>query len=229
LDSVQILFVDDDLDIQKLVGSILKSEGMQVIFADDGLQAIEKWRQYEIDLVVLDVMMPVLDGFETCRRLRRVSDVPILMLTAKGQESDVVQGFEVGADDYVTKPFRARELVARIKALVKRYARQEEQEREKLAYQHLVLDLKERRVTYWGKTIQVTPLEFQLLQYLMKNMGTVLSKEELLRNVWGHVEAVGDMNLIEAAIRRLRKKLELDPSSPEYIQTVWGTGYRFGD
>jgi DNA-binding response OmpR family regulator len=229
LDSVQILFVDDDLDIQKLVGSILKSEGMQVIFADDGLQAIEKWRQYEIDLVVLDVMMPVLDGFETCRRLRRVSDVPILMLTAKGQESDVVQGFEVGADDYVTKPFRARELVVRIKALVKRYARQEEQEREKLAYQHLVLDLKERRVTYWGKTIQVTPLEFQLLQYLMKNMGTVLSKEELLRNVWGHVEAVGDMNLIEAAIRRLRKKLELDPSSPEYIQTVWGTGYRFGD
>lgn len=229
MDSVQILFVDDDLDIQKLVGSILKSEGMQVIFADDGLQAIEKWRQYEVDLVVLDVMMPVLDGFETCRRLRRVSDVPIIMLTAKGQESNIVQGFEVGADDYVTKPFRARELVARIKALVNRYTRQEEQEREKLAYQHLVLDLKERRVTYWGKTIQVTPLEFQLLQYLMKNMGTVLSKEELLRNVWGHVEAVGDMNLIEAAIRRLRKKLELDPSSPEYIQTVWGTGYRFGD
>jgi len=229
LDSVQILFVDDDLDIQKLVGSILKSEGMQVVFADDGLQAIEKWRQCEIDVVVLDVMMPVLDGLETCRRLRRVSDVPILMLTAKGQENDIVQGFEVGADDYVTKPFRARELVARIKALVNRYARQEEQEREKLAYEHLVLDLKERRVTYWGKTIQVTPLEFQLLQYLMKNMGTVLSKEELLRNVWGHVEAVGDMNLIEAAVRRLRKKLELDPSSPEYIQTVWGTGYRFGD
>lgn len=229
MDSVQILFVDDDLDIQKLVGSILKSEGMQVVFADDGLQAIEKWRQCEIDVVVLDVMMPVLDGLETCRRLRRVSDVPILMLTAKGQENDIVQGFEVGADDYVTKPFRARELVARIKALVNRYARQEEQEREKLAYEHLVLDLKERRVTYWGKTIQVTPLEFQLLQYLMKNMGTVLSKEELLRNVWGHVEAVGDMNLIEAAVRRLRKKLELDPSSPEYIQTVWGTGYRFGD
>jgi DNA-binding response OmpR family regulator len=229
LDCVRVLFVDDDLDIQKLVGSILNNEGMQVIFADDGLQAIDTWRQNEVDLVVLDVMMPVLDGFETCRRLRRVSDVPILMLTAKGLERDVVQGFEMGADDYVTKPFRAREFVARIKALVNRYNRQEEQEREKLAYQHLVLDLKARRVTYWGKTIQVTPLEFQLLQYLMKNMGTVLSKEELLRNVWGHVETVGDMNLIEAAIRRLRKKLELDPSSPEYIQTVWGTGYRFGD
>jgi DNA-binding response OmpR family regulator len=229
LDCVRVLFVDDDLDIQKLVGSILNNEGMQVIFADDGLQAIDVWRQNEVDLVVLDVMMPVLDGFETCRRLRRVSDVPILMLTAKGQERDVVQGFEMGADDYVTKPFRAREFVARIKALVSRYTRQEEQEREKLAYQHLVLDLKERRVTYWGKNIQVTPLEFQLLQYLMKNMGTVLSKEDLLRNVWGHVETVGDMNLIEAAIRRLRKKLELDPSSPEYIQTVWGTGYRFGD
>lgn len=229
MDCVRVLFVDDDLDIQKLVGRILNNEGMQVIFADDGLQAIDAWRQNEVDLVVLDVMMPVLDGFETCRRLRRVSDVPILMLTAKCQERDVVQGFEMGADDFVTKPFRAREFVARIKALVSRYTRQEEQEREKLAYQHLVLDLKERRVTYWGKNIQVTPLEFQLLQYLMKNMGTVLSKEDLLRNVWGHVETVGDMNLIEAAIRRLRKKLELDPSSPEYIQTVWGTGYRFGD
>ena len=224
--SLKILFADDDADIKELVGLILQKEGMSVSFADNGLKAIDTWRKNTFDLIVLDIMMPVMDGLEACRRIRRVSDIPIIMLTSLGQEQDVVMGFEVGADDYIIKPFRPRELIARIQAVHNRFSKLKEIERRRLAFKNLVLDLDARQVIFWGRNIEVTRLEFQLLQYLIQNAGVVISKDDLLQNVWGYDRSIEDTNLIEAAIRRLRKKLETDPSRPRFIQTVWGTGYR---
>jgi two-component system response regulator ResD len=227
--SINVLYADDDIDMQQLVCLVFQQAGIEVAFSDDGRQALNIWRRNQFDLLILDVMMPLLDGLEVCRRVRRVSDVPIILLTAKGREQDVVDGFEAGADDYVIKPFRPRELVARVRAIINRIESQKAETRRRLAFESLVLDLDARRVIHRERNIQVTPLEFRLLQYLMQHAGTVLSKEDLLQNVWGYDDSAGDMNLIEATVRRLRKKLELDPSQPRFIQTVWGAGYRFGD
>ena len=227
--SPNILVADDDPETRELIRLILKDAGMKVVLGENGSQLLELWRANPIDLIILDVMMPVMDGFEACQRIRRVSDVPIVFLTAKGQEGDVVNGFEIGADDYIVKPFRPGELIARVRAILNRLERLREDAGRRLQFEKLILDLDARRVVARGKTIEVTPLEFQLLQYLMQNVGIVMSKENLLQNVWGYAEAAGDLNLIEAAVRRLRRKLELDPSQPEYIHTVWGAGYRFGE
>lgn len=224
-----ILVADDNPETRELIGLVLKDAGMEVIFAENGSELLVRWRSNQVDLIILDVMMPVMDGFEACRRIRRVSDIPIIFLTARDQEREVVNGFEIGADDYIVKPFRPAEFVARIQAILNRLERQRADSGRRLFFDNLVLDLDARKVVARGKTIEVTPLEFQLLQYLMQNIGVVISKENLLQNVWGYAEAAGDMNLIEAAIRRLRRKLELDPSEPEYIHTVWGAGYRFGE
>jgi DNA-binding response OmpR family regulator len=227
--SPNILVADDDPETRELIRLILKDAGLKVVLGENGSQLLELWRANPIDLIILDVMMPVMDGFEACERIRRVSDVPIVFLTAKGQEGDVVNGFEIGADDYIVKPFRPGELIARVRAILNRLERLREDAGRRLQFEKLILDLDARRVVARGKTIEVTPLEFQLLQYLMQNVGIVMSKENLLQNVWGYAEAAGDLNLIEAAVRRLRRKLELDPSQPEYIHTVWGAGYRFGE
>lgn len=227
--SPAILVADDSPETRDLIGLVLENEGMDVIFAENGSKLLDRWRSNQVDLIILDVMMPVMDGFEACRRIRRVSDIPIIFLTAKDQEHEVVIGFEIGADDYIVKPFRPAEFVARIQAILSRIERQRATDGRRLFFDKLILDLDARKVVARGKKIEVTPLEFQLLQYLMQNVGIVISKENLLQNVWGYAEAAGDMNLIEAAIRRLRRKLELDPSEPEYIHTVWGAGYRFGE
>lgn len=227
--SPSILVADDDPETRDLLQIILKDAGMGVIFAENGSRMLDLWRRSRVDIIILDVMMPVMDGIEACQRIRRTSDIPIIFLTAKGQEQDVVKGLETGADDYVVKPFRAAELVARIRVILNRTAREQEARGKRLSFDKLVLDLESRRVISRGRSIEVTPLEFQLLRYLMQNVGVVISKEDLLQNVWGYAEAAGDMNLIEAAVRRLRRKLELDPSQPRYIQTVWGAGYRFGE
>lgn len=224
-----ILVADDNPETRELIGLVLKDARMEVIFAENGSELLVRWRSNQVDLIILDVMMPVMDGFEACRRIRRVSDIPIIFLTARDQEREVVNGFEIGADDYIVKPFRPAEFVARIQAILSRLERQRADSGRRLFFDNLVLDLDARKVVARGKTIEVTPLEFQLLQYLMQNIGVVISKENLLQNVWGYAKAAGDMNLIEAAIRRLRRKLELDPSEPEYIHTVWGAGYRFGE
>ncbi|HZD56714.1 MAG TPA: response regulator transcription factor [Anaerolineales bacterium] len=224
-----ILVADDDPETRYLLRIILKDAGMQAIFAENGSRMLDLWRRNPVDVIILDVMMPVMDGIEACQRIRRTSRIPIIFLTAKGQEQDVVKGLEIGADDYVVKPFRAAELVARIRVILNRTAREQEARGKHLSFDKLVLDLESRRVISRGRSIEVTPLEFQLLRYLMQNVGIVISKEDLLQNVWGYAEAAGDMNLIEAAVRRLRRKLELDPSQPKYIQTVWGAGYRFGE
>lgn len=226
---INVLFADDDADNQQIIEFSLRDEYINLIYADNGVQAINLLHADSIDLIILDVMMPVMNGIEACRRIRRVSDVPIIILTAKDNEQDILDGFEAGADDYIIKPFRPRELVARINALLHRTKRHRKPTKKELAFNNLKLDLESHRVINQEKNIDVTPLEFQLLQYLMQHAGVVLSKEDLLKNVWGYVESTGDTNLIEATIRRLRKKVEKDPSSPRYIQTVWGSGYRLGD
>ena len=225
---IRILFADDDLDIQQAVCFVLEEAGMEVHFAADGAHALDLFRAIPIDLVILDVMMPIYDGLDVCLRIRQVSDIPIIMLTARGKEDDIVNAFDIGADDYIVKPFRPRELVARVQAILKRVAQQEDV-RKQLEFGSLLMDLEARRVTQRNRNIQMTPMEFKLLKYLMENAGVVLSKEDLLENVWGYPPTAGDMNLIEATVRRLRKKVEKDPSHPRYIKTIWGTGYRFGD
>lgn len=228
MNSITVLFADDDPEIQDLVRMILEKNGMRIISAFDGHAALEKFRENRCDIVVLDLMMPGINGFEVCQRIRSISDVPILILTARGREQDIINGLEAGADDYIVKPFRVREFTARIQAMLRRVARLRRYGTGKLAFERLVLDVKARRVVFQNRSIEITPLEFELLRYLMQHIGEVISKEDLLQNVWGYRDTIGDNNLIEASIRRLRKKLDIDPNQPEYIQTVWGTGYRFG-
>jgi two-component system response regulator MtrA len=223
-----VLFADDDSDTQQLVGTVLKNADINVVFADDGAQVFDVWQMNPVNLMILDIMMPIMDGLEACRRIRRVSDIPIILLTAKTREEDILEGFRHGADDYITKPFRPKELVARIEAILHRTRRQRLQAGRQLAYDELVLDLDTRRVTLDGKILRLTPLEFQLLHYFMQNPGDLVTKEELLENVWGYLKPGGNMNLVETTIRRLRLKIEADPSMPRYIQTVWGRGYRLG-
>lgn len=223
-----ILFADDDPEIHRLVSVLLKQENIDVLSAENGMIALELWRKHPVDVVILDINMPFLDGLEVCRRIRTRSDVPIMMLTALGKEQDIVDGLEAGADDYLVKPFRKKEFIARVAAILRRSARIENSINGQLLYDKLMLDINSHRLIYKGKTIQISPLEFELLRYLMQNIGVVISKEELLENVWGYIHIEGDLNIVEATIRRLRKKLEIDPSNPRYIKTVWGAGYCFG-
>ena len=229
MDSPLVLFADDDYDSQQSVCLVLEEAGINVVFAENGSHALDLWHKHPVDAVVLDVMMPVVDGLEACRLIRRESNVPIILLTARGREEDILAGFNSGADDYIVKPFRPRELVARIGALMRRTAGGSWFNRKQLAFESLILDLESRCVIQRDHQVEISPMEFRLLKYLMQNAGNVISKEELLHDVWGYAASSGDMNLIEATIRRLRQKVEADPSRPRYIQTVWGAGYRFGD
>jgi len=228
MEPINLLFADDDADIQQIVEFALRDENINVIFAENGSQALMLWRTRNVQVMILDIMMPLMDGLEVCKRVRQVSDVPIIMLTAKDQEQDILNAFDAGADDYIVKPFAPKELVSRIRMLLYRNMRQRVSPKKQLAFDSLILDLEKRRVTSSEKNVQVTPLEYRLLKYLMQNAGVVISKEKLLKNVWGYAETNGDTNLIEATIRRLRKKVETDPANPKYIQTIWGAGYRLG-
>ncbi len=229
----KILYGEDDADMQLLVKQLLEKEGFHVECVSTGQEVIDRWRRESYDCILLDVMMPVLDGLETCRRIRRISNVPMILLTARGQEEEIVAGLEAGADDYVQKPFQRKEFVARIKVAIARGERTAKRDHDVIEYGHLRLEPAAHRITCKGRKVDVSPLEFQLLYYLMRHPGAVFSKEELLQNVWGYPlnhQAEGiDLNLIEVAIRRLRKKVEEDPSQPRIIQTVWGSGYRLGN
>ncbi len=229
MEPINLLFADDDADIQQIVEFSLRDENINLIFAENGSQALTLWRTRNVQMLILDIMMPLIDGLEVCRRVRQVSDIPIIMMTVKDQEQDIINAFDSGADDYIVKPFIPKELVSRIRMLLYRNMRQRVSPNQQLAFNSLVLDLDKRRVTSSEKCVQVTPLEYRLLKYLMQNAGVVISKESLLKNVWGYADSNGDTNLIEATIRRLRKKVEPDPSQPRYIQTIWGAGYRLGD
>jgi DNA-binding response OmpR family regulator len=239
----KILVVDDESVLVETMDYNLKQAGYQVITAADGASALEAARRETPDLIILDIMLPEMDGLEVCRQLRRESNTattPIMMLTAKGDEIDKVVGLEVGADDYVTKPFGRRELLARVRALLRRAeyptASEEHTTQEtageaprpgrELVADPLRIDLAGRRVFSREQELELQPKQFDLLVYLVRNRGTVLTRDQLLQNVWGY-DYVGDTRTVDVHVRWLREKIEEDPANPQLIQTVRGVGYRF--
>ena len=221
-----ILIVEDDKKTASLVELYLKREGFQTIIAHDGQQALELARRHRPIFIILDLMLPVVDGWEVCRELRKSFDVPILMLTARGEEVDRISGLTLGADDYVVKPFSPRELVARVKAVLRRGRLTSAEEEMVLSHGDLVLDLEKRKVSLKDSPISLTPHEYKLLQALMASPGRVFTRDELLEHLYPSGEAVID-RVVDVHIGKLRQKIEEDPSKPQYIQTVRGLGYQF--
>lgn len=222
-----ILVVDDEPNIVELATLYLENEGYEVQPAYDGEEALRLFRERHPALIILDIMLPVLDGWEVCRRVRAESDVPIIILTAREAEVDKVVGLELGADDYLTKPFSPRELTARVRAVLRRYVRPvAEQPAETLRFGELVLDLARRRVTLAGSEVQLTAKEFDLLAVLASNPGIVLSREKLMEKVWGY-DYYGDTRTVDVHVRHIREKLSDSTDSPRFIETVRGVGYRF--
>jgi DNA-binding response OmpR family regulator len=226
----RILLVDDEQAVQTLLTYPLRKEGYEVIGALDGQQALDHFSQQRFDLVVLDVMLPKLDGIEVCRRLRTRSQVPIIMLTAKGDEVDKINGLEMGADDYITKPFSVREFRSRVKAALRRgsMAGRAPSGEEPIQAGELELDSERRAVRVRGSDAQLTYVEFEILAALASAPGRVFSREMLLEHVWGD-STYRDPRTVDVHIRHLREKLESDPKHPEYLFTVRGVGYRFRD
>jgi DNA-binding response OmpR family regulator len=222
-----ILLVDDEQLITDSLSYSLKRENFDVETAADGLTAIKKAEELRPDLIVLDLMLPDISGFEVCRRLRTFTTTPVIMLTARGEEIDRVLGLEVGADDYLAKPFSFRELLARLHSMLRRVQLDRQiAQPQPMAMRHLSLDPVARRV-YKGETeLQLSAREFDLLAVLMKNAGRAMSRDELIKQVWGD-DWVGDPRTLDVHVRWLRLKIEEDPASPQYIQTVRGFGYRF--
>ena len=226
-DSSTILLVDDEDAVQKLLAYPLEREGFRVIQARDGQEALARFADERVDLVVLDVMLPKLDGLEVCRRLRAQSTVPIIMLTARDDELDKVLGLELGADDYITKPFSIREFRSRVRALLRRAgtARTDEQD-ERIETDGLKIDLARREVVVHDKPVQLTYVEFELLRTLASHAGRVYTREQLLQALWGGSD-YREPRTIDVHVRHLREKLERDAHAPEFILTVRGVGYRF--
>ncbi len=223
----KVLVVDDDDNVVRLISLYLKQEGYSVFEAADGKEALRLHRRHRPDLVVLDIMLPKMDGWEVCRRLREQHSTPIIMLTARDDDSDKVLGLELGADDYVTKPFNPRELVARVKAVLRRLrASDGEEEGEVLQYRQLYLNRTERRCCVGGSEIPLTAKEFDLLWLLAGHPRRVFSREQFLQQVWGY-HYTGDTRTVDTHIKRLRKKLSVAEDPDWEIATVWGIGYRF--
>jgi DNA-binding response OmpR family regulator len=225
--STRILLVDDEQSVQTLLSYPLRKDGYHVTSALDGREALERFKEARFDLVVLDLMLPKLDGVEVCRQLRRNSQVPIIMLTAKGSETDKVAGLEVGADDYITKPFSMREFRSRVKAALRRSRMAHEPvDEEPIEHAELTIDPARRSVTLRGEEVAATYVEFEILAALARSPGRVLSRETLLEHVWGDSE-YRDPRTVDVHIRHLREKIEAEPKEPEYLFTVRGVGYRF--
>jgi two-component system response regulator RegX3 len=225
----KLLLVEDEKSIAEGLAITLEAEGFQVVWVKDGLDAIPAWERVRPDLVILDLMLPGMSGTEICRTLRSRSDVPIIMLTAREAEVDRVVGLELGADDYVTKPFSTRELLARIKAILRRAPMVESLGDEGPAEASGVrVDRVRHEVQVDGEAVDLPPKEFDLLAYLVEHAGRVLTRGQLIDEVWGS-DYVGDTKTLDVHIRRLRTRIERDPHTPERIQTVRGVGYRFSD
>ncbi len=222
----KILVVDDEKNIVELIKFNLVKENFKVIEAYNGIDALKLFRQEKPDLVILDIMMPGMGGLEVCRQIRKESRVPIIMLTAKSDEIDKVIGLELGADDYVTKPFSPRELVARVKAVLRRAKPSKHQEQEEYRIADFVINVVKREVRVRGKLVQLKPKEFELLKLLATNPGRVFTRDYLLEQIWGY-NYLGDTRTVDVHMRRLRKKVEVDPSNPRYLKTVHGVGYKF--
>jgi DNA-binding response OmpR family regulator len=226
--SARILLVDDEQSIQTLLSYPLRKDGYHVTSALDGSEALRRFEEGRYDLVILDLMLPQLNGVEVCRQLRSRSQVPIIMLTAKGSETDKVAGLEVGADDYITKPFSMREFRSRVKAALRRSRMGADTQDDNGAIEHgeLTIDFDRRMVTLGPEEVRVTYVEFEILGALARSPGRVLTRETLLEHVWGDSD-YRDPRTVDVHIRHLREKLEKDPKEPEYLFTVRGVGYRF--
>lgn len=227
----KILVVDDEKNIADIIKFNLKKEGYEVLTAYDGEEALDIIFSKDPDLILLDIMMPKLDGFQVCRKVREKKDTPIVMLTARAEEVDKVLGLELGADDYVTKPFSVRELMARVKANLRRVSSAEKKSKEEnsksiVTYDNLAINLDKYEVTKNGEVIELTLREFELLKFLAISKGQVFSRETLLEKVWGY-EYYGDIRTVDVTVRRLREKIEDDPSRAQYILTKRGIGYYF--
>ena len=224
----RVLVVDDEKLIVKGIRFSLEQEGMEVDCAYDGEEAVQKAKENEYDIILLDVMLPKLDGFEVCQQIREFSSVPVIMLTAKGDDMDKILGLEYGADDYITKPFNILEVKARIKAIISRTKKKspEKENRKVVEKGDLHLDCDSRRLNIGGKEINLTAKEFDLLELMALNPNKVYSRDHLLNAVWGY-DYPGDVRTVDVHIRRLREKIEANPSEPKYVHTKWGVGYYF--
>lgn len=224
---MKILVVDDEKLLVKGIKFNLENDGYEVATAYDGEEAVELAKSGDFDLIILDIMMPKMTGLEACMQIREFSNVPIIMLTAKGEDMDKLIGFEQGTDDYLTKPFNILELKARIRALLRRSTPAETKEEcTRITCGDITLDTSERNAYKNGKAVELTAREFDLMELLMKNPGHVYSRENLLDIIWGY-EYQGEIRTVDVHVRRLREKLERVPAQPEYIMTKWGVGYYF--
>ena len=223
---MKILVVDDEALLLKGIRVNLQNEGYEVITGSNGEEAVKLASDPDVSLVILDVMMPVMDGLQACMRIREFSDVPIIMLTAKTDDMDKLMGFEHGADDYITKPFNILELKARVRALLRRYMRKEEDKGSRIEYGSIAVDSVERNAYKDGVVVDLTAKEFDVIELLMKYPNRVYSREALLDTIWRY-EYRSDIRTVDVHIRRLREKLEQNPANPEYIMTKWGVGYYF--
>lgn len=223
---IKTLIVEDELSIRKFIAINLSRNEFEVEEADCGEVALEKFNIFKPSVVVLDVMMPGIDGFEVCQRIREQNkDVIIIMLTAKGQDMDKIMGLEIGADDYMVKPFNPLELIARIRAIYRRSSSSSNESKTSISYADLLLDLKSQRFFKKDTQLDLTPTEFALVKLFFENPGKAFNRDEILNKIWGE-DYFGDTKTVDVHIRRLREKIEDIPSSPKYIETVWGVGYR---
>ncbi len=224
----RILLVDDEPLIVKGLKFALESDGYETDSAEDGEMALSKIKSGDFDLILLDVMLPKMSGIEVCQAVREVSDVPIIMLTAKGEDMDKILGLEYGADDYMTKPFNILEVKARIKNILRRAGAGREPAKLVITVRDITINIGTRNVDVGGRHVNLTVKEFDLLNLFMSNVGRVYSRDELLETIWGS-DYIGDFRTVDVHIRRLREKIEADPANPQYIMTKWGVGYYFAE
>ena len=222
----KILIVDDDEHISELISLYLIREGYDTKEVHDGKSALEAFKTYSPNLIMLDIMMPVMDGYEVCKEIRKTSTVPIIMLTAKGDTIDKVLGLELGADDYIVKPFEAKEMVARVKAVLRRFdtGKAEKENSKILKYENLEINMENYTVKYHGEFLNFPPKEFELLYFLAKRPNQVFTRDQLLDKIWGY-EYIGDTRTVDVHIKRIREKF--DQKDPWSVKTVWGVGYKF--
>lgn len=221
----KIMVVDDDENISELIRLYLEKEGFEVTQAKDGLEAIELFKRITPDLVVLDIMLPGADGWQVCREIRKISQIPVIMLSAKGETFDKVLGLELGADDYMVKPFEPKELIARVKAVLRRTGNNEKETHAEVVYPNLLVNKTTYTVQVNGNEVQMPPKELELLFFLSSNPNKVYTRDQLLEYIWGY-DFFGDSRTVDVHIKRLREKVE-DPSHSWQIKTVWGIGYKF--
>lgn len=230
-----VLVVDDDKEIVDAIDIYLKNEGINVIKAYDGLEALEALMENNVQLILMDIMMPNMDGLRTTMKIRQEKNIPIILISAKSEDTDKILGLNMGADDYITKPFNPLELIARVNSNIRRYTKlgaisEKKNEKKENIYQtgELILDDETKKVTSEGKEIKLTATEFKILKFLMKNKGKVYSIPEIYENVWKE-ESYGAENIIAVHIRHIREKIEINPKEPKYLKVIWGIGYKIED